>query len=42
MGLKDGASGATNRPVAVMHPSTPFPLVSVGDRFDDEGWTRIE
>jgi hypothetical protein len=31
-----------HRPVAVMHASTPFPPVSVGDRFDDEGWTRIE
>jgi hypothetical protein len=31
-----------HRPVAVMRASTPFPPVSVGDRFDDEGWTRVE
>jgi len=29
-------------PVAVMQASTPFPTVLVGDRFDDEGWTRLE
>ncbi len=31
-----------HRPVAAMHASAPFPPVSVGDRFDDDGWTRIE
>lgn len=30
-----------HRPVAVMHASMPFPHVSVGDRFDDEGWNRL-
>jgi len=29
-----------HRPVAVLCSSSPFPAVSVGDRFDDEGWPR--
>jgi hypothetical protein len=28
--------------VAVMRSSMRFPPVSVGDRFDDEGWSRID
>ena len=29
-------------PVAVFVSETPFPYFAVGDRFDDEGWQRID
>jgi hypothetical protein len=29
-----------HRPVAIFRSSSPFPPVTVGDRFDDEGWPR--
>ena len=31
-----------HRPVAVFMAASPFPAVSVGDRFDDEGWPRLD
>jgi hypothetical protein len=31
-----------HRPNAVMRSSSPFPAASVGDRFDDEGWSRSD
>lgn len=34
-------SGA-HRPVAIFRATSPFPTVSVGERFDDEGWPRLD
>jgi hypothetical protein len=31
-----------HRPVAVFTAASPFVAVSVGDRFDDEGWPRLD
>jgi hypothetical protein len=31
-----------HRPVAVIVAASPFAPVSVGDRFDDEGWPRLD
>ena len=31
-----------HRPVAVYTAASPFVAVSVGDRFDDEGWPRLD
>jgi hypothetical protein len=30
-----------HRPVAILRASSPFAPVSVGDRFDDEGWPQL-
>jgi hypothetical protein len=30
-----------HRPMCVMAATSPFVAVSVGDRFDDEGWPRL-
>jgi hypothetical protein len=30
-----------HRPIAVFTASTPFPSLSIGDRFDDEGWPHL-
>lgn len=29
-------------PVAVLLSPVPFPSIQVGDRFDDEGWPRLD
>ncbi|HLI65365.1 MAG TPA: hypothetical protein VKU90_03285 [Caulobacteraceae bacterium] len=34
-------TSSEHRPVAVFRASSPFPAVQVGDRFDDEGWQRL-
>ena len=31
-----------HRPIAIFRSSTPFPSVAVGERFDDEGWPRLD
>jgi hypothetical protein len=31
-----------HRPVAVITAASPFATASVGDRFDDEGWPRLD
>jgi hypothetical protein len=31
-----------HRPIAVFRACTPFPSVRVGERFDDEGWPRLD
>ncbi len=31
-----------HKPIARMESSTPFTAVSVGDRFDDIGWERLD
>lgn len=31
-----------HRPIAVITAAGPFTPVSVGDRFDDEGWPRLD
>jgi len=31
-----------HRPIAVITAGSPFVAVSVGDRFDDEGWPRLD
>jgi hypothetical protein len=35
-------TSGSHRPVAVMTATSPFLSVSVGDRFDDEGWPRSD
>jgi hypothetical protein len=31
-----------HRPIAMFCASSPFPPVAVGERFDDEGWPRLQ
>ena len=31
-----------HRPVAILTAASPFMPVAVGDRFDDEGWPRLD
>jgi len=31
-----------HRPIAILSAATPFPAVAVGERFDDEGWPRLD
>jgi RimJ/RimL family protein N-acetyltransferase len=35
-------TSAQHRPIAVIIAASPFVTVSVGDRFDDEGWPRLD
>jgi len=35
-------TSGSHRPIAVITAASPFIPASVGDRFDDEGWTRLD
>jgi hypothetical protein len=35
-------TSGTHRPVAILQSTHPFPTVNLGDRFDDEGWARLD
>jgi hypothetical protein len=41
-GLELCDTSGLHRPVAIFTAATPFATVSVGGRFDDEGWSRLD